>query len=78
MEELCKKYTIPQDSKMVLYTRLRLAHSFAEHTSRLKCVQARLHAISVLGEYLAFNLLHIFKFARRYFRFDFFLFFSIH
>ncbi len=51
MEQLCMQYAIPQESKMPLYTRLRLAYSFAMHQTRLKCVQARLHAISVLGQF---------------------------
>nr|CAB3254981.1 E3 ubiquitin-protein ligase HUWE1-like [Phallusia mammillata] len=48
MESLIRMYPIPDSSKMLLYTHLRLAHSFANHGTRLKCVQARLHAISVL------------------------------
>ncbi|XP_076800643.1 E3 ubiquitin-protein ligase HUWE1-like isoform X1 [Clavelina lepadiformis] len=48
MESLIHMYPVPADSKMLLYTHLRLAHSFAEHQTRLKCVQARLHAISIL------------------------------
>uniref|UniRef100_F6XN27 HECT-type E3 ubiquitin transferase n=1 Tax=Ciona intestinalis TaxID=7719 RepID=F6XN27_CIOIN len=48
MESLIKMYPVPNDSKMLLYTHLRLAHSFSQHKTRLKCVQARLHAISVL------------------------------
>jgi len=51
MESLMRMYPVPQDSKMLLYTHLRLAHSFAQHQTRLKCVQARLHAISVLGRF---------------------------
>uniref|UniRef100_H2YZN3 Uncharacterized protein n=1 Tax=Ciona savignyi TaxID=51511 RepID=H2YZN3_CIOSA len=48
MESLIKMYPVPNESKMLLYTHLRLAHSFSQHKTRLKCVQARLHAISVL------------------------------
>lgn len=33
---------------MLLFTHLRLAHSFSDHGLRLKCVQARLQALSVL------------------------------
>lgn len=33
---------------MVLFTHLRLAHSFSDYGKRLKCVQARLQALSVL------------------------------
>ena len=51
MESLSQMYPVPHQSKMLLYTHLRLAHSFAEHQTRLKCVQARLHAISVLGQW---------------------------
>jgi len=51
MESLIRMYPVPEASKMLLYTHLRLAHSFANHQTRLKCVQARLHAISVLGRW---------------------------
>ena len=33
---------------MVLFTHIRLAHSFGSYETRLQCVQARLQALSVL------------------------------
>ena len=36
--------------QMQLLTRIRLARNFANSKQRLKCVMARLHAISILGE----------------------------
>lgn len=33
---------------MMLFTHLRLANSFSDYATRLKCVQARLQALSVL------------------------------
>lgn len=49
MESLLEMYPkLPADKHMALYTRLRLAHSFGSSVDRLKCVQVRLHAISVL------------------------------
>ena len=50
MESLLETYPVPEDKRMLLYTHLRLAYSFSKRELRLKCVQARLHAISVLGE----------------------------
>lgn len=35
---------------MLLFTHIRLAHGFSNHKKRLQAVQARLHAISILGE----------------------------
>lgn len=34
--------------QMVLFTHIRLAHSFGSYETRLQCVQARLQALSVL------------------------------
>lgn len=49
MEELLEMYSrLPKNLQMKLYTQLRLAHSFGRSSDRLKCVQVRLHAISVL------------------------------
>ena len=49
MEQLLDMYPkLPQALHMKLYTQLRLAHSFGRAQDRLKCVQVRLHAISVL------------------------------
>ena len=48
MEEIMQVYKVPVDKQMILFTHLRLAHSFATYETRLKCVQARLQALSVL------------------------------
>nr|XP_039271692.1 E3 ubiquitin-protein ligase HUWE1-like isoform X2 [Styela clava] len=48
MDSLLQMYPVPEDKRMLLYTHLRLAYSFSKRNLRLKCVQARLHAISVL------------------------------
>lgn len=48
MESLLEMYPVPEEKRMLLYTHLRLAYSFAKRDSRLKCIQARLHSISVL------------------------------
>lgn len=43
-------YNIPKDKQTLLFTHIRLAHGFSNHKKRLQAVQARLHAISILGE----------------------------
>lgn len=43
-------YNIPKDKQILLFTHIRLAHGFSNHKRRLQAVQARLHAISILGE----------------------------
>ncbi|XP_023930490.1 E3 ubiquitin-protein ligase HUWE1 [Lingula anatina] len=48
MEDLLAKFNVPEDKKVLLFTHIRLAHSFSRHDRRLKCVQARLQAISIL------------------------------
>ncbi|XP_059079512.1 E3 ubiquitin-protein ligase HUWE1-like isoform X2 [Tigriopus californicus] len=49
MDDLLVKYTnVPDESRMLLFTYLRLAASFPDYQKRLKCVQARLQALSVL------------------------------
>ncbi|CAB4069673.1 HUWE1 [Lepeophtheirus salmonis] len=48
MEELLETYPVPEEKRMLLFTYLRLAHSFSNYAKRLKCVQARLQALSVL------------------------------
>lgn len=42
-------YNIPKDKQTLLFTHIRLAHGFSNHKKRLQAVQARLHAISILG-----------------------------
>ena len=39
---------VPEEKQMQLFTYLRLASSFSNYSKRLKCVQARLQALSVL------------------------------
>ena len=48
MEGLLKAHHVPEDKQMQLFTYLRLAASFSDYNQRLKCVQARLHALSIL------------------------------
>ena len=48
MEGLLREYQVPQDKQMLLFTYLRLAASFSDYGKRLKCVQSRLQALSVL------------------------------
>ncbi|XP_042241661.1 E3 ubiquitin-protein ligase HUWE1-like isoform X2 [Homarus americanus] len=48
MEELLQVYKVPIEKQMVLFTHIRLAHSFGSFETRLQCVQARLQALSVL------------------------------
>jgi E3 ubiquitin-protein ligase HUWE1 len=48
MENLLATYSVPEEKQMQLFTYLRLASSFSNYSKRLKCVQARLQALSVL------------------------------
>jgi E3 ubiquitin-protein ligase HUWE1 len=48
MEELLKQYSVPDDKQMLLFTYVRLADGFSDYSRRLKSVQARLQALSVL------------------------------
>ena len=48
MERLLSTYSVPEEKQMQLFTYLRLAASFSNYSKRLKCVQARLQALSVL------------------------------
>lgn len=41
--------------QMLLFTHIRLAHGFSNHRKRLQAVQARLHAISILGKQITCN-----------------------
>ena len=50
MVEVTTNHRIPQVKQMQLLTHLRLARNFSSFQHRLKCVMARLQAISVLGE----------------------------
>jgi E3 ubiquitin-protein ligase HUWE1 len=48
MSGITREHRIPQMQQMQLLTRIRLARNFTNHQQRLKCVLARLHAISIL------------------------------
>ncbi|XP_067140217.1 E3 ubiquitin-protein ligase HUWE1 isoform X2 [Centruroides vittatus] len=48
MEDLIETHCVAESKQMLLFTHLRLAHSFSDYSKRLQCVQARLQALSVL------------------------------
>ncbi|XP_065351363.1 E3 ubiquitin-protein ligase HUWE1 isoform X4 [Cloeon dipterum] len=48
MEELVTQHNVPIEKQVLLFTHLRLAHCFGSLKGRLKCVQVRLQALSVL------------------------------
>lgn len=48
MRGLIAVYNIPPEKEMLLFTHVRLAHSFSDYKSRLFCVQARLQSLSIL------------------------------
>lgn len=48
MKSLISLYYVPPEKEMWLFTHVRLATHFADYDKRLKCVQARLQALSVL------------------------------
>lgn len=48
MRGLMTVYNIPPEKEMLLFTHVRLAHSFSDYKNRLFCVQARLQSLSVL------------------------------
>jgi len=48
MEDMLRQYRVPEEKQMLLFTYVRLAHGFSCYTTRLKSVQARLQALSVL------------------------------
>ncbi|XP_060516281.1 E3 ubiquitin-protein ligase HUWE1 isoform X2 [Cylas formicarius] len=48
MKSLVSMYYVPPEKEMWLFTHVRLATHFANYEKRLKCVQARLQALSVL------------------------------
>lgn len=48
MEDLVEMYNVPKCKQMLLFTHLRLAHSFSNYRKRLQCVQARLQALSII------------------------------
>ncbi|GAB6020027.1 hypothetical protein CHUAL_014109 [Chamberlinius hualienensis] len=48
METILSHYNVPSDKRPLLFTHVRLAHSFASFSKRLLCVQARLQALSIV------------------------------
>lgn len=48
MEELVEAHSVPKSKQMLLFTHLRLAHSFSDYNKRLQSVQARLQALSII------------------------------
>lgn len=48
MESLLKQYSVPSSKQMALFARIRLAVYFLDHEKRMKCIKARLQAISTL------------------------------
>ena len=48
MEDLVETHNVPKSKQMLLFTHLRLAHSFSNYRKRLQCVQARLQALSII------------------------------
>ncbi|VDN11359.1 unnamed protein product [Dibothriocephalus latus] len=48
MEALLKKHPVPLPNQMALFARIRLAVYFSDPEKRLKCIRARLQAISTL------------------------------
>ena len=54
MEEIMEKYKVPAECHTQLFTHLRLTKSFANYQNRLYCVQARLNALSIIGEFCYF------------------------
>jgi len=48
MEDLLEQFNVPEEKQMLLFTYVRLAHGFSDYKTRLKSVQARLQALSVL------------------------------
>lgn len=48
MEDLVETYAVTKNKQMLLFTHLRLAHSFSNYRKRLQCVQARLQALSII------------------------------
>jgi len=49
MTMVLKDYEVPESKQMLLFTHIRLAHSFSHFKQRTNCILARLQAISVLG-----------------------------
>jgi hypothetical protein len=52
MERVIKEHDVPQDKHILLYTYIRLAHSFPNYEKRKLFVQTRLQSLSILGNRL--------------------------
>ena len=50
MSKVMSEYEIPDNKQMLLFTHIRLAHSFSSYKLRTNCILARLQAISILGK----------------------------
>ncbi|CAK9298752.1 unnamed protein product [Gordionus sp. m RMFG-2023] len=48
MHDLFKRFDIPDDQKIQLFSQIRLAYHFSDYNERVLCVRARLKAISIL------------------------------
>ena len=55
MSQLLVSHSVPLVQQMRLLTRLRLANSFSQFETRVKCVLVRLQAVSVLGQLIMCN-----------------------
>lgn len=51
MRTVTSSHKIPLQAQMQLLSRVRLAKNFPNFEQRLKCILARLQALSILGEY---------------------------
>lgn len=60
MEELVSKYEIPKKFHIRIFNQLRLTKNFANYQKRLQCVQARLSALSIIGNFCQLQLHKIF------------------
>lgn len=49
MVEMVETYKIPQEEQIKIFTKLRLIKNFPKFSTRLQCVQARLNALSIIG-----------------------------
>lgn len=52
MEEIVEEYKVPSEYHTQIYTHLKLTKNFANFATRLQCVQARLNALSIIGEFV--------------------------
>ena len=52
MRTVTSSHNIPLQAQMQLLSRVRLAKNFPNFEQRLKCILARLQALSILGEQL--------------------------